>query len=53
MTDSEWIYEYQKLITNVLYWINTGKTETASTAILEMKQRWADAINNEAVRPED
>jgi hypothetical protein len=39
-SDSWWLYEYQKLMTNVLGWVETGKSETAIRVMQEMQTRW-------------
>jgi hypothetical protein len=40
MTDGEWLYEYQKLMTNVRWWINHGLVETATKEIDTMALKW-------------
>jgi hypothetical protein len=39
-SDSWWLHEYQKLMTNVLGWVETGKSETAIRVMQEMQARW-------------
>jgi hypothetical protein len=41
--DSYWLWETQKLLTNVRHWINHGRSETAEAAIESYWQRWAAA----------
>lgn len=38
-----WLWESQKLLTNVAHWMNSGRTETADKAIRDYWQRWGDA----------
>lgn len=38
-----WLYEYQKLVADLNYYILTGRSETAVAAITNMKRRWREA----------
>ncbi len=37
-----WLNEYQKLVTNVRWWINHGQTETATREIDAAAERWRE-----------
>lgn len=39
---SAWLNEYQKLVTNVRWWINHGQTETATREIDAVWKRWRE-----------
>lgn len=45
LTDAKWLYEYQKLVTNVRAWLSRGLTETAMREIDAMQDRWTEACN--------
>jgi hypothetical protein len=47
-SDSWWLYEYQKLMTNVLGWVETGKSETAIRVMQEMQSRWQNHCKKES-----